>query len=258
VIFFARYEAASSAVRISRPNTCSSPPAGDKALANRFLRSTRPSSPFANRSRDTPPSARRFPLPWTSRSSHECKRVLAYGAEEAERLSHKHIGTSTCCWACCAKKSASPPEICTSAACASPPSAKSWPGRRARKSPPRAQGKSLLAEFSRDLTQAAMDNTLDPLVGRDYELERVSRSCAAAPRTTLCSSATGRRKTAIVEVWPSASPRAMCHPSWPTSASWRWTSSDRRRHQVPRPVRGTAQEHHEGADGKPECHHLHR
>jgi ATP-dependent Clp protease ATP-binding subunit ClpC len=25
--------------------------------------------------------------------SHECKRVLAYGAEEAERLNHKHIGT---------------------------------------------------------------------------------------------------------------------------------------------------------------------
>jgi hypothetical protein len=25
--------------------------------------------------------------------SHDCKRVLAYGAEEAERLNHKHIGT---------------------------------------------------------------------------------------------------------------------------------------------------------------------
>ena len=25
--------------------------------------------------------------------SHECKRALAYGAEEAERLNHKHIGT---------------------------------------------------------------------------------------------------------------------------------------------------------------------
>jgi ATP-dependent Clp protease ATP-binding subunit ClpC len=25
--------------------------------------------------------------------SHECKRVLTYAAEEAERLSHKHIGT---------------------------------------------------------------------------------------------------------------------------------------------------------------------
>ena len=32
---------------------------------------------------------------------------------------------------------------------------------------------SLLAEFSRDLTQAAMENHLDPLVGRDAELERV-------------------------------------------------------------------------------------
>ena len=31
----------------------------------------------------------------------------------------------------------------------------------------------LLAEFSRDLTEAAMKNQLDPLVGRDYELERV-------------------------------------------------------------------------------------
>jgi ATP-dependent Clp protease ATP-binding subunit ClpC len=25
--------------------------------------------------------------------SHECKRVLAYGAEECERLNHQHIGT---------------------------------------------------------------------------------------------------------------------------------------------------------------------
>src|SRR6202030_3466754 len=31
----------------------------------------------------------------------------------------------------------------------------------------RPKESSLLAEFSRDLTQAAMDNTLDPLIGRD-------------------------------------------------------------------------------------------
>src|ERR1035441_4680050 len=37
----------------------------------------------------------------------------------------------------------------------------------------RPKESSLLAEFSRDLTQSAMDNTLDPLIGRDYELERV-------------------------------------------------------------------------------------
>jgi len=28
--------------------------------------------------------------------SNECKRILAYAAEEAERLSHKHIGTNIC------------------------------------------------------------------------------------------------------------------------------------------------------------------
>src|SRR5207249_2049769 len=31
----------------------------------------------------------------------------------------------------------------------------------------------LLSEFSRDLTQAAMDGVLDPLVGRDAEIDRV-------------------------------------------------------------------------------------
>src|SRR6185295_7298841 len=34
----------------------------------------------------------------------------------------------------------------------------------------RPKESSLLAEFSRDLTQAAMDNALDPLIGREGEL----------------------------------------------------------------------------------------
>src|SRR5215470_7907178 len=33
----------------------------------------------------------------------------------------------------------------------------------------------LLAEFSRDLTESALKNQLDPLVGRDHELERVQQ-----------------------------------------------------------------------------------
>ncbi len=44
----------------------------------------------------------------------------------------------------------------------------------------------MLAEFSRDLTQAAMDQQLDPLVGRDTSWSASSRSCAAAQRTTRC------------------------------------------------------------------------
>src|SRR6201986_1811786 len=34
----------------------------------------------------------------------------------------------------------------------------------------------LLAEFSRDLTESAMKNQLDPLVGREHELERVQQA----------------------------------------------------------------------------------
>ena len=37
--------------------------------------------------------ARRFKPPLTSTLSNECKRALAYAAEEAERLSHDYIGT---------------------------------------------------------------------------------------------------------------------------------------------------------------------
>jgi ATP-dependent Clp protease ATP-binding subunit ClpC len=38
--------------------------------------------------------------------SNESKRVLAYAAEEAEMLGHKHIGPSTCYWDCCANRRA--------------------------------------------------------------------------------------------------------------------------------------------------------
>jgi len=65
----------------------------DKALANRFLRShaaidsIRKQIEAHTTMREKVSTSVDLPL------SHECKRVLAYDAEEAERLSHKHIGT---------------------------------------------------------------------------------------------------------------------------------------------------------------------
>ncbi len=65
----------------------------DKALANRFLRShaavesIRKQIEAHTTIREKVSTSVDLPL------SHECKRVLAYGAEEAERLNHKHIGT---------------------------------------------------------------------------------------------------------------------------------------------------------------------
>src|SRR6202030_439205 len=59
---------------------------------------------------------------------------------------------------------------------------------------------SLLSEFSRDLTQAAMDSQLDPLVGRDGELERVVQIlCRRTKNNPVLIREPGVGKTAIVE-----------------------------------------------------------
>ena len=64
----------------------------------------------------------------------------------------------------------------------------------------RPKESSLLSEFSRDLTQAAMDGLLDPLVGRDYELERVVQIlCRRTKNNPVLIGEPGVGKTAIVE-----------------------------------------------------------
>jgi ATP-dependent Clp protease ATP-binding subunit ClpC len=64
----------------------------------------------------------------------------------------------------------------------------------------RPKESSLLAEFSRDLTQAAMDNTLDPLIGRANEVERVIQIlCRRTKNNPVLIGEPGVGKTAIVE-----------------------------------------------------------
>ena len=58
----------------------------------------------------------------------------------------------------------------------------------------------MLAEFSRDLTQAAADQQLDPLVGRDFEVERVIQIlCRRTKNNPVLIGEPGVGKTAIVE-----------------------------------------------------------
>ena len=69
-----------------------------------------------------------------------------------------------------------------------------------RVSSSRSKETSLLAEFSRDLTQAAMDNQLDPLIGRDAELERaIQILCRRTKNNPVLIGEPGVGKTAIVE-----------------------------------------------------------
>jgi Protein of unknown function (DUF1572)/Clp amino terminal domain, pathogenicity island component len=94
VIFFARYEASNfGSPYIETEHLLLGLLREDKALTNRFLRShgsvdsIRKQIDEHTTIREKVPTSVDLPL------SNECKRVLAYAAEEAERLAHRHIGT---------------------------------------------------------------------------------------------------------------------------------------------------------------------
>src|SRR5437762_8730055 len=94
VIFFARYEASQfGSPYIETEHLLLGLLREDKALTNRFLRShasvesIRKQIEGHTTIREKVSTSVDLPL------SNECQRVLAYAAEEAERLSDKHIGT---------------------------------------------------------------------------------------------------------------------------------------------------------------------
>ena len=94
-IFFARYEASQfGSAYIETEHLLLGVLREDKALANRFLGSHAAVESIRRQiERHTTPGeivSTSVDLPL----SHESKRVLAYGAEEAERMKHEHIGTA--------------------------------------------------------------------------------------------------------------------------------------------------------------------
>ena len=94
VIFFARYEASQfGSPYIETEHLLLGLMREDKALTNRFLRShasietIRKEIEGRTTIREKVSTSIDLPL------VNECKRILAYAAEEAERLKHRHIGT---------------------------------------------------------------------------------------------------------------------------------------------------------------------
>ena len=133
--------------------------------------------------------------------SAETKRVLQYAAEEADRLLHNYIGTEHLLLGILREERSVAATILME---------KGMRLHQVREdivqllnektTLTRVKETPLLAEFSRDLTESAMKNQLDPLVGRDYELERVQQVlCRRTKNNAVLIGEPGVGKTAIVE-----------------------------------------------------------
>jgi hypothetical protein len=94
-IFFARYEASQFGSQyIETEHVLLGILREDKALANRFLRSYAAIQSIRKEIEACTPIREKVSTSVDLPLSHECKRVLAYAAEEAKRLNHEHIGTA--------------------------------------------------------------------------------------------------------------------------------------------------------------------
>jgi hypothetical protein len=94
VIFFGRYEASQfGSPCIETEHLLLGLVREDKELANRYLKSTAAIESIRKQIEQHVHLRGKVGLSVDLPLSHECKRILAFGAEEAERLGHKHIGT---------------------------------------------------------------------------------------------------------------------------------------------------------------------
>jgi len=202
VIFFARYEATQyGSPYIETEHLLLGLLREDKALANRFLRthgvieSIRQEIESRITIRERISTSIEVPL------STECKRVLNYAAEEAERLNHKHIGTEHLLLGILREEKSFGAELLQERGLRLSTLREEVARSTAEKVPvSRAKETSLLSEFSRDLTQAAVEGQLDPLIGRERELERVVQIlCRRTKNNPVLIGEPGVGKTAIVE-----------------------------------------------------------
>ncbi len=133
--------------------------------------------------------------------STESKRVLGHAAEEAERLLHNYIGTEHILLGLMRE------ERSTAATILSEKGMRLAGAREdilallnEKATAGKAKETPLLSEFSRDLTEAAGRGALDPLVGRDEELERVIQIlCRRTRNNPVLIGEPGVGKTALVE-----------------------------------------------------------
>jgi ATP-dependent Clp protease ATP-binding subunit ClpC len=203
VIFFARYEASQfGAPAIEPEHLLLGLMREDKTLTARFLARAQTSLEAIRKEiegraplREKISTSVELPL------APETKRVLAFAHEESDRLQHRHIGTEHLLLGLLREERSMASEILHDRGLRLN-AVREEVSRQAGADPRAAQKKETphLAEFSRDLTDDAANDKLDPLVGREGEIERVVQIlCRRTKNNPVLIGEPGVGKTAIVE-----------------------------------------------------------
>src|SRR5215218_1232327 len=203
VIFFARYEASQfGAPAIEPEHLLRGLMREDKTLTGRFfpraqvsIESIRKEIEGRTLLREKISTSVELPL------APETKHVLAYAHEESDRLQHRHIGTEHLLLGLLREERSMAAEILYERGLRLN-AVREEVSRQSGNDPRAAQKKETphLAEFSRDLTEDAANDKLDPLVGREAEIERVVQIlCRRTKNNPVLIGEPGVGKTAIVE-----------------------------------------------------------
>ena len=203
VIFFARYEASQfGAAQIEAEHILLGLIREDKHLTTRFFNRSQSSVESIRKEiegrtilRERISTSVDLPL------SLEAKRVLAFAAEESERLGHRHIGTEHLLLGLLREENSIAAEILYDRGLRlSDIRHDLMRQANLERSASAKRDTPHLVEFSRDLTEAALDGKLDPLVGREHEIDRVIQIlCRRTKNNPVLIGEPGVGKTAIVE-----------------------------------------------------------
>ena len=201
VVFFARYEASQfGAPAIEPEHILLGMMREDKSVTGRFFPRTQISVETVRKEvesrtilRERRPHTEELPL------APETKRVLAFAHEESERFQHRHIGTEHLLLGLLREDRSLAAEILYERGLRlhtvrEEVGRQSGGGQNLKKEAP------TLAEFARDLTEDALNDKLDPLIGREDEIERLIQIlCRRTKNNPALIGEPGTGKTAIVE-----------------------------------------------------------
>jgi ATP-dependent Clp protease ATP-binding subunit ClpC len=201
VIFFARYEASQfGQPYIETEHLLLGVLREDKALSNRFLRSLVPAESIRRQIESRTVTRENISTSIDLPLSNECKRVLAYAAEEAERLGHKHIGAEHLLLGLLREEKAFAAELLRERGVKLDAVRKELEQTPHEPNPRSIVDPTPLSDFGRDLTQAAMEGHLEPLVGREAELGGVIEIlCRRNTKSPILIGDRGAGKSAIME-----------------------------------------------------------